>query len=176
MEETLTPQVYPRVQKPRARKYGLVETLAAGIAMNVIANVLGPSDAAKTEYAKSTRPRFAPPSWAFGVAWPVNNLLTLWGNRRVLNAPPSPDRTAYIRLQAATWALFMSYGLVRFRLKSPILGYANTTMYLALTVASLSRAARIDRKLLLSFSTLIPWLLLATTLSVYQLNDADPLF
>ncbi|MEO9169821.1 MAG: TspO/MBR family protein [Candidatus Baltobacteraceae bacterium] len=163
----------PRRKTPRT--YGTLEILAAGIAMNAIALLLGPTAAAKNEYAKSTQPPFAPPSWVFGVAWPINNLLTLWANHRVLNAAASPDRSAYIRLEAATWALFMSYGLLRFRLKSPLLGYADTALYLALSIASASRAARIDRWLLIAYSTLIPWLLFATTLSVYQLNDPDPL-
>lgn len=158
------------------RHYGWVEVVSAGVAMNVFAQMLGPPSSAKEEYARSTRPPFAPPAWAFGVVWPINNLLTLWGNRRVLNSPPSADRTAYLRLQAATWALFMTYGLARFRLKSPILGYTNAVMFLGLTIASAVRAARIDRTLLASYATLLPWLLLATTLSAYQLSDPDPLF
>ncbi len=150
--------------------------LLAGVALNVVSQLLSSPGAAKEEYARSTRPAFAPPAWVFGVAWPINNLLTLWGNRNALNAPPSPDRTAYLRLQAATWALFTTYGFVRFRLRSPILGFAHTTLYSALTLASAARAARLDRKLLASFATLIPWLALAAALSVYQLGDADPLF
>ena len=158
------------------RRYGWPATLAFGLAMNGLAQVLGPVSAAKSEYARSTRPPFAPPSWLFGVAWPINNLLTLWANREVLNAPPSPDRTAYLQLQFATWVLFATYGLARFRLRSPILGYANTVMFLALAVPSAVRAARIDRKLLAAYATLGPWLVLATVLSVYQLGNPDPLF
>jgi hypothetical protein len=108
--------------------------------------------------------------------WPINNLLTLWANRCVLNAPPSRDRTAYLRLQASTWALFTPYGFVRFRLRSPILGCTHTSLYLVLSLASAVRAERIDRRLLASFATLIPWLLLATALSVYQLGDSDSPF
>jgi tryptophan-rich sensory protein len=157
-------------------KYGWLPLLLGVAALNIGAQLLGPSKSAKSEYAKSTRPPFAPPAWAFGIAWPINNLLTLWGNRQVLNASPSRDRTAYLRLQAAAWALFTTYGFARFRLKSPLLGYLNTTLYFASIVASAARAARIDRRLLASYATLIPWLLLATILSLYQLNDEDPLF
>lgn len=157
-------------------RYGWIPLLLGGAALNVAAQLLGPSGAAKSAYAKSTRPPFAPPAWTFGIAWPINNLLTLWGNREVLNAPPSADRTAYLRLQAAAWVFFTTYGLARFRLKSPLLGYLNTTLYFALIVASAARAARMDRRLLASYATLIPWLTLATILSLYQLNDDDPLF
>ena len=162
--------------KNAGRHYTWPQMLAAGVVLNLTALALGPTSSAKEQYAKSTKPPFAPPSWVFGIAWPINNLLTLWGNRHVLNAPASPDRTAYLRLQAATWALFLTYGIVRFRLDSPLLGYLNTTAFLAFSVASAARAARIDSKLLLSYATLFPWLVLATTLSVYQLQDPDPLF
>ncbi len=157
------------------RRYGWRALLIGGAALNIASQLLSSPGAAKEEYARGTRPPFAPPAWAFGVVWPINNLLTLWGNHCVLNAPPGPDRTAYLRLQAAAWALFTTYGFVRFRLKSPSLGFAHTTLYFALTLSSALRAARIDRKLLASYATLIPWLLLATTLSVYQLGDPDAL-
>jgi translocator protein len=158
------------------RKYGFLPLVAGAIAVNYAAQLLGPMDKARAEYAKSTRPPFAPPPWSFGVVWPINNVLTLWGNWRVLNAPPSGDRTAYLRLQAAMWTLFMTHGLVRFRLRSPVLGALNTFAFTALAVASASKAARIDRRLLASYSTLIPWLLVASALSACQLGDPDAIF
>ncbi|HEY1429317.1 MAG TPA: tryptophan-rich sensory protein [Candidatus Tumulicola sp.] len=157
-------------------KYGILPLVAGAVAANVVAQLLVPTGIAKREYAKSTRPPFAPPPWAFGVAWPINNVLTLWGNWSVLNAEPSADRSAYIRLQAATWILFMTHGLLRFRLRSPILGALNTFTFTALAAASAIRAARIDRTLLASYSTLIPWLVVASALSACQLGDPDPLF
>ncbi|HEX3459153.1 MAG TPA: TspO/MBR family protein [Candidatus Baltobacteraceae bacterium] len=157
-------------------RYGWPAMILGGVALNVIANILATTREARIEYSSSTRPWFAPPAWAFGVVWPINNLMTLWANRCVLNAPPSRDRTAYLRLQASTWALFTTYGFVRFRLRSPILGCTHTSLYLVLTLASAVRAERIDRRLLASLATLIPWLLLATALSVYQLGDSDSPF
>lgn len=158
------------------RKYGFLPLVAGALAANYAAQLLGPMDKARAEYAKSTRPPFAPPPWAFGVAWPINNVLTLWGNWRVLNAPPSDDRTAYLRLQAVMWILFTTHGLVRFRLRSPVLGALNTFAYTTFAAASAFRAARIDRRLLASYSTLIPWLLVASALSAYQLGDPDAVF
>lgn len=146
------------------------------VALNALANMLATPSLAKSEYAKSTKPPFAPPAWLFGIAWPINNLLTMWGNHKALNAPPSDHRTAYIRLQAVIWTLFVTYGFVRFRLRSPILGCVNTVAFLVLTMASASRAARIDRSILASYVTLVPWLALATTLSIYELSDSDHLF
>ncbi len=113
----------------------------------------------------------------FTGVWSVNNLLTLWGNREVLNAPDSPDRTAYLRLEAATWLLYVAYGPLFFRLKSPVLGQLNAVSYLALTLAAAKRAANIDRKLLGSFATLVPWLFLAATGATWvAATEPDPLF
>src|SRR5579883_3542613 len=36
-----------------------------------------------------------PPSWVFGPAWTINNILTIWGNLRALNRPQgTPGRDA----------------------------------------------------------------------------------
>ncbi len=158
------------------RKYGFLPLVAGALAANYAAQLLGPMDKARAEYAKSTRPPFAPPPWSFGVVWPINNVLTLWGNWRVLNSPRSEDRTSYLRLQAAMWTLFMTHGLVRFRLRSPVLGALNTFAFTTLAAASAFRAARIDRRLLASYSTLIPWLIVASALSACQLGDPDAVF
>src|SRR5919205_4325688 len=51
---------------------------------------------------------FAPPSWAFGPAWTINNASAIWGALRVLNMPPgTPVRDEYVALQAATWLNFV---------------------------------------------------------------------
>jgi tryptophan-rich sensory protein len=160
----------------RRHKYGLFPLAAGVVAANVIAQLLVPTGKAKAEYAKSTRPWFSPPPWAFGVAWPINNALTLWGNWRVLNADPSEDRSAYVRLHAAMWVLFMTHGLLRFRLRSPILGALNSFTFTALAAPSAVRARRIDPALLASYATLLPWLAVASALSACQLGDPDAVF
>jgi translocator protein len=160
----------------RRHKYGFFPLAAGVVAANVIAQLLVPTGKAKAEYAKSTRPWFSPPPWAFGVAWPINNALTLWGNWRVLNADPSEDRSAYVRLHAAMWVLFMTHGLLRFRLRSPILGALNSFTFTALAAASAVRARRIDPALLASYATLLPWLAVASALSACQLGDPDAVF
>jgi tryptophan-rich sensory protein len=122
------------------------------------------------------RPWFAPPGWVFPVAWGVNSALAIAGNVRVLNAPPSTDRTAYLRLWAATWLLYTSFGYAFFRRKSPLLGFLVTVNFLALSVLSARRALRIEARLWLSYATLLPWLALATLVAgSIALDNADPL-
>jgi hypothetical protein len=54
-----------------------------------------------------------------------------------------------------------------------MLGALNTFAFTALAGASAIRARRIDRGLLASFSTLMPWLVIASLLSAAQLGDPD---
>ncbi len=127
-------------------------------------------------YETLRRPWFAPPGWVFPVAWGVNSALAIAGNVRVLNAPPSTDRTAYLRLWAATWLLYTSFGYAFFRRKSPLLGFLVTVNFLALSVLSARRALRIEARLWLSYATLLPWLALATLVAgSIALDNADPL-
>jgi translocator protein len=164
------------VHRNMPRILSLVATASVAVAANVVAQVLVPAGRAKGEYAKSTRPWFSPPPWAFGVVWPINNALTVWATWRVLNAAPSADKTAYLRLQAVMCLLFMTHGLLRFRLRSPILGALNSFTFTALAAASAERARRIEPALLASYATLIPWLVLASALSACQLGDPDAVF
>lgn len=46
----------------------------------------------KAAYSALRQPVFAPPGWAFGPVWTLNNALQLWGLLHVLNLPPRrPD-------------------------------------------------------------------------------------
>jgi benzodiazapine receptor len=97
------------------------------------------------------------------------------GNVRVLNAPPSADRTAYLRLWAATWLLYSSFGYAFFRRKSPVLGFLVTVNFSALALLSAGRAVRIDRSLWVTYSTLLPWIALATAVAgSVALDNPDP--
>jgi acylglycerol lipase len=120
------------------RVYTWRDGLAFGAAVNVIARLLGTNTG---RYEAIKRPWFAPPGWAFPVVWSINSVLTIAGNLRVLNAPPSADRTAYLRLWVATWLLYVSFGYAFFRRKSQLLGLLVTVNFLVLSILSAARAA-----------------------------------
>jgi tryptophan-rich sensory protein len=163
----------PVAERTPGRVYTWREGLAFGASVNVLARLLG-SNTGRYEAIK--RPWFAPPGWTFPVVWSINSALAIWGNIRVLNAPPSVDRTAYLRLWSATWLLYISFGYAFFRLKSPLLGLLVTTNFLTLAVLSAGRAVRIDKKLWRSYLTLLPWLVLATAVALsVALENPDPL-
>jgi hypothetical protein len=99
----------------------------------------------------------------------------IWGNVRVLNAPPSADRTAYLRLWAATWVLYLLFGYAFFRRKSPVFGLLVSVNFSALSVLSAQRGLRIDRGLWVTYSTLLPWIVLATLVAgSVALDNPDP--
>ena len=145
------------------------QTALFGIGANIVARAL--ADDARS-YEAQPRVWFAPPAWAFPIAWGVNNAATLWGNLKVLNAPPSADRSAYLRFHAAMWILYLAFGLAYFRLHSRIAGYLITSNFLALATASVPRAMRVDRTLWRSYTTLLPWLVLATVVAHWQTTHA----
>ncbi|MGD0474636.1 MAG: alpha/beta fold hydrolase [Candidatus Velthaea sp.] len=156
----------------RQRLYTWRDGLAFGAAVNVVTRLLGTNTG---RYETIERPWFAPPGWLFPIAWGINSVLMIWGNLRVLNAPPSADRTAYLRLWAATWTLYSLFGYAFFRRKSPLLGFLVTVNFSALTLLSARRAVRIERSLWVTYSTLLPWIALATLVAgAIALDNPDP--
>jgi alpha-beta hydrolase superfamily lysophospholipase/tryptophan-rich sensory protein len=161
----------PTAAEPR-RIYTWRDGLAFGAAMNIATRLLGTNNG---RYEAIERPWFAPPGWVFPVVWGINNVLMIWGNLRVLNAPRSADRTAYLRLWAATWLLYLTFGYAFFRRESPLLGLLVTVNFSALTVLSARRATRIDPGLWVTYSTLLPWIVLATVVAgSVALDNPDP--
>lgn len=119
-------------------------------------------------YREVRRPIFAPPAWAFPVAWTINNALAIWAGLRVLNRPAAtPGRRAFLRLQAASWLDFVLFSGAAFSLRSPLNSLALTLTYLGLTLASLKVALRDlrDRAVAVALLPLLGWLALATALS-----------
>ncbi len=119
-------------------------------------------------YNNLRQPRFAPPDWAFGPVWLLNNVLAIWGGLRVLNLRRGRrGRAEFLGLQAVSWAMYASFNALFFGLGSLINGALVTIADLALTMASLWVALfRLrDREAALSLSTLLPWLLVASATS-----------
>ncbi|HEU5014409.1 MAG TPA: TspO/MBR family protein [Roseiflexaceae bacterium] len=129
-------------------------------------------------YEQQRQAPFAPPAWAFGPAWTINNMSVLWGNLRLLNLPEdTPHRQTLLWLQAASWAMYSTFSYVYFRKRSPILAFVWTAGMYALTIPSALLAWKIDRKIAWSFLTLLLWLSIATPTALYQmLYNPDPLF
>lgn len=114
---------------------------------------------------------FAPPSWAFGPVWTINNIFEAWGMLLALNKPKgTPGKRLYLTLQGVTWLDFVMFNVGYFSLRSPINALVLTFTFFVLTVASLFVAIfRLkDSRVALSLATTIVWLVIALTAALFQ--------
>ncbi len=164
----------------RPERYRWWHALGFGLAANVVSGLgTGRSAEDRGYYEGLKQAPFAPPSWAFGPAWALNNASVLWGNLRLLNLPnDAPERRRLLALQVIGWFLFSTFAFVYFRKRSPILAFVWTAGYWVLTIASIALSLKADRKdIALSQATLLAWLSLATPVAGYQAaRNPDELF
>jgi translocator protein len=113
-----------------------------------------------------------PPSWVFGPAWTINNILTIWGNLQALNKPrETPGRDTFLALQALSWIDYILFNAAYFSLRSPINAFILTITMFLLTIASGAVAIfqLKDTKIALSLSTLFIWLIIASSAATTQM-------
>jgi len=114
---------------------------------------------------------FAPPSWAFGPVWTINNISEIWGLLLTLSKPKdTPGRRLYLTLQGLTWLNFAVFNAGYFSLRSPINALVLTFTFLLLTAAKLFVAifGLKDSRVALSLATTIMWLMSALTAALFQ--------
>ncbi|MBC7920722.1 MAG: tryptophan-rich sensory protein [Ferruginibacter sp.] len=129
-------------------------------------------------YQSLRRPAWSPPDWLFAPVWLFNNVVSIGGLLRLLNAPDSlPHRRELLRMHAVHWFLFTTFSYVYARLRSPVLGAVWTNADTILKVRSLYLAAKADPKVAYSYLPVTLWLAYASPLTVYQaLANPDQLF
>ena len=129
----------------------------------------------KNVYSNLNLPTWAPATWVFGFAWTINNILVLYGNIKTLNLPTSKDRTNLVRLQILSWINYSVFQWISFGTGIPQMFFWPTFSMLILTVFSIFYAYKLDKKngtyIYLSFSTLLIWLILASTLGFFIMTN-----
>ena len=119
---------------------------------------------------------WAPPAWAFGPAWTINNFFLLLALQQLLKSNLS-QRRKLLLMQSGIWLIFFSFGFVYFNKKSPILAAVWTMSDAALAAVSFALLYKADRKNSYYYLPLLGWTLFASTLADYQvLKNADPVF
>lgn len=121
---------------------------------------------------------WAPPGWIFGPAWLLINVFVVRALYILLNDPDRNRREkALLALQAGIWIIYMSFGYVYFRKKSPVLAAVWTVTDALLAACSFTLAGRQGRKLAVNYLPLLAWTSYAGTVAVYQaLENEDTLF
>ncbi|HYX48983.1 MAG TPA: tryptophan-rich sensory protein, partial [Ktedonobacteraceae bacterium] len=124
--------------------YVIVQVLTFGLS-GLVSAIKGPTGKSLQEnifgnpayFNELKQSIFAPPSWAFGPAWLVNNISVIWGTWRVLNKPEgTPGRTSFLALQATSWLNFVVFNAAYFSLRSPINALVLTFSMFVLTILS----------------------------------------
>jgi tryptophan-rich sensory protein len=120
---------------------------------------------------------WAPPSWAFGVAWNLINVFITRALFTLLNSEHKDKKDrALLALQAGIWAIFCTFGWVYFGKKSPMLAAAWTIADAGLATASIALAKKRGIAFAANYLPLLIWTYFASTLAGYQaLNNNDPL-
>ena len=120
-------------------------------------------------YENLKLPVFAPPGPAFPIVWAINNVARTAGVVRVLNLPQgTPGRKAYLTFQSVSLVNYASFNPLYFGLRSPTNGAVTTLLDTGLNLGSLYVALTQleDTQTALSLSTILPWLGLASAVSV----------
>ena len=149
--------------------------LRAGIAGGVIGAGQLTMPASPGGYGDLRRASFAPPTWAFPVAWTLIEIALADSVARLLAAPKSDSRSLALGAAAANDALYAVFPIVFFRLRSPVLTAAVTWgQFGAATVQALA-GRRIDRRAACDVYPQLAWLGLAGAAAVVQaLANPDP--
>jgi tryptophan-rich sensory protein len=142
----------------------LIVNLIAGYAITLFVDI-------KLAYALLNLPSWAPPTFVFGVAWTINNILVILGNIWTLKLPDSIYRTKLIKFQLASWFNYLIFQFLSFGTGVPSMYFWPTFSMLVLTLFSIFYAYKLDKKhkthITLTFSTLLLWLVLASSLGFY---------
>jgi translocator protein len=139
------------------------DRLLVGITLLATASTRAADD--RTYYMALRRPPWAPPPWAFGVAWPILNLLQVWSDLELVNKAPSSRRSRLLWLRALNWFCFVIYTPAFFRLRSPAAGSAVAMAQAAIAYATIAETGGGSGRQRWSIVPLAAWTSYAAALS-----------
>jgi tryptophan-rich sensory protein len=136
-------------------------------------------------YNTLSKPFFAPPTWVFGIAWTINNVLVIYGILRTINLPASLDRSRLLGIDTliiVNYLVFqyLSFGSgVLFGKIIPFMFFLPTFSMFLLTVLALRKSYLLDTKdmsiwskilsgksIFASYWSLFGWLIIACGLGL----------
>ena len=129
-------------------------------------------DPDSTWYRELDKPRWQPPSWAFGAVWtPLYASIAWAGGRALIRARPE-QRRALVADLAANLALNAAWNWMFFRARSPQAGLAGTVLLDVSNAQLIKRTARTDAVAAAALVPYAAWCCFATALnfSIARLN------
>lgn len=128
-------------------------------------------------YAEFQQPKWAPPGWAFPVAWTVSTVALAASGAHLLLRPGHRRRGELLAYLGLHTALYATFSRVYFDERSPVLAAAWTTADLAVCHLAFYRALGVNGKVAAGFVPVNLWLTLAAPLSLYQAAaNRDPFY
>ena len=119
---------------------------------------------------------WAPPAWAFGPAWMINNYFLSEALKEIITDKSLKNRNALLGIQSAIWAIYFSFGYVYFKKESPKLAALWTLSDTALAALSIYLLHKNKSKLTKKYLPLLAWTSFASTVAIYQaVKNKDPL-
>jgi benzodiazapine receptor len=116
-------------------------------------------------YQALNQPPFQPPSWAFGVVWPILYLMMAYAGWRA-DAAAAPDRTGRLRLAYGVQLLFNAgWTIAFFALQSIVGGFVVILGLLAAILVWMRLARQTDRLAFWLFAPYLAWVTFATLLN-----------
>lgn len=160
------------------KRYKWWHAAALAVGANAVGALSAIPQDSKAIYEGWVRPTFAPPPWAFGPAWTLNNITSAYAGLRIINLPEdTPHRSTILALEGFNWAMYPLNSPLFFGLKSPVLGATHTALCFGTTAVSAALTARTDKKAAAALLPRLAWLGLATALGVsIAIDNPDPLF
>lgn len=147
--------------------------VAAAVAVTATAVVGSKAVDPRTEWYRSlAKPRWQPPSWAFGVVWTPLYVSVAWATGRALAKADEKQRPALAGSLAVNLALNAGWNWMFFRARSPKAGLATTALLDVSNAELIRRAARVDTAAAAALLPYAAWCIFATALntSIARLN------
>jgi translocator protein len=149
--------------------------LAVSILACLAAGIMGSAftfQAISGWYSSLIKPFWTPPSWAFGPVWTVLYILMGISLYLVWSAKLADRKSLALSVFVVQLALNVSWSVLFFGLRSPLLGFAGIIALWVLIVATIILFSRISMKAALLLLPYIIWVTIAACLnfSVWMLN------
>jgi translocator protein len=147
--------------------------VATAVAVTAAALVGSKAVNPRTDWYQSlAKPRWQPPSWAFGVVWTPLYASVAWATGRALAKAEKEERPALAGSLAVNLALNAGWNWVFFRARSLKAGLATTALLDASNAELIRRTARVDTGAAAALLPYAAWCIFATALntSIARLN------